>query len=141
MARVAVQSGWSKRWFQSNGTHVGGHWDLSLAQWRGNAYRNVHGQHQHITDLGLTPVFRLQADNLKGWYAEGGIGIHVLSNKYDNDGTNLSTSFQFGDHLGVGYVFTSGWDASLKVQHFSNGGIKRPNDGANFLVLKIGRRF
>jgi lipid A 3-O-deacylase len=141
MARVAAQSRWDKRWFQSNGTHVGGHWDLSLSQWRGSAYQNVQGQDIHIVDIGLTPVFRLQADDLKGWYAEGAIGVHLLSKLYDNNSDYLSTRFQFGDHIGGGYVFNNGWEAALLIQHFSNGGIKRPNSGVNYLVFKVARAF
>lgn len=141
MVRVGLQSHWEKRWFQRNGRHIGAHWDLQLAQWRGTAYQNVIGQHQHLTDIGLTPVFRWQADDRKGWYAEGGIGVHVLSRLYDNNDDWLSTRFQFGDHLGAGVVLANGWDLGVKVQHFSNGGIKRPNSGVDFIVFKAGRAF
>ncbi len=141
MVRVAVQSDWSRRWFQSNGWHLGGYWDASLAQWRGNAYRDVDGQHQNITNIGFTPVFRYQRDDLKGWYGEGGIGVNLLSELYNNDANRLSTAFQFGDHIGAGYVFDNQWEVGMKIQHFSNGSIKKPNSGVNFLVLKVSRPF
>ena len=141
MVRVAVQADWSKRWFQSNGWHLGGYWDASLAQWRGNAYRDVDGQHQNITNIGFTPVFRYQRDDLKGWYGEGGIGVNLLSELYNNDANRLSTAFQFGDHIGAGYVFDNQWEVGMKIQHFSNGSIKKPNSGVNFLVLKVSRPF
>lgn len=141
MVRFGVQSDWSKQWFQSNGTHLSGYWDLSLAQWRGNAYRNVPDQHQDITNIGFTPVFRFQNDSKKGWYAEGGIGLNLLSKRYDNDDNILSTHFQFGDHVGAGYVFDNKWDVGMRIQHFSNGGYKKPNSGVNFLVLKAARQF
>jgi lipid A 3-O-deacylase len=141
MARLALQSRWEKRWFQRDGKHIGGYWDLSFARWRGNAFRDIPGQHQYLSDIGLTPVLRYQADDGKGWYTEGGIGIHRLSELYDNDNRELATRFQFGDHIGAGYVFRNGWDAGVKLQHFSNGGIKRPNSGINFLVFKVARAF
>jgi lipid A 3-O-deacylase len=141
LARVALQSEWEQRWFQGNGRHIGGYWDLSLAQWRGNAHQNVPGRHQNLNDFGITPVLRLQSDTRQGWYVEGGIGVHVLSRLYDNNADYLSTRFQFGDHLGAGYVFANGWEAGLQLQHFSNGGIKRPNSGVNFLVFKAARSF
>ena len=141
MLRVGLQSNWNKRWFQSNGTHVSGYWDAALTQWRGDAYLNVRGQHQNITIVGLTPVFRLQADDLKGWYLEGGVGASLLSKLYDNDGDYLSTAFQFNDHVGVGYVFGKGWDLGFKFEHFSNGGIKEPNSGVNFMLLRLARKF
>lgn len=141
MVRASVQWEPGKPMWQSNGTHVAMHWDLSLAQWRGTAYQNVPGEKQNLTDIGLTPVFRFQRDSALGFYLEAGIGVHLLSKLYDNDNRQLSTRFQFGDHIGVGYKFSNGWDTTLKIQHFSNGGIKRPNDGINFLVLKAGRSF
>lgn len=136
MARVAAQWDWGSRWFQSNGTHIGGYWDLSLAQWRGTKYQNVSGERQNITNIGLTPVFRFQRDNKKGLYAEAGVGIHLLSKLYDNNGTRLATRFQFGDHVGIGYVFDNKLDLGLRFQHFSNAGIKTPNDGVEFISIR-----
>lgn len=141
IVRLGVQSQWEKQWFVSNGTHLSGYWDLSLAQWRGTAHRGIPGERQDITNLGFTPVLRFQADSKLGWYAEGGIGLNVLSKRYNNDGSELSTHFQFGDHAGVGYVFANRWDVGMKIQHFSNGGYKKPNGGVNFLILKAARPF
>lgn len=139
--RFSVQKNWEKRWFQSNGTHLGGYWEGSIAQWRGKAYRDVPGDRQNITSIGITPVLRFQSDDLKGWYAEGGIGVHLFSELYNNDNNQLSTAFQFGDHLGTGYVFNNGWDLGLRIVHYSNGGIKRPNSGVNLLTVKLARPF
>lgn len=141
MARLGVHANWQRRWFQSNGTHVGGYWNASVMHWRANAYRGVYGQRQNITAIGLTPVLRFQSDDLTGWYAEGGIGINVLSGNYENNGDELSTRFQFNDQLGFGYVFKNGWDVGAKFEHFSNGGIKKPNSGVNFVLLRVARQF
>ncbi len=147
VVRVAAQWDWDARWFESNGNHIGGHWDLSLAQWRGTRYRNIPDARQDITTIGFTPVFRWQQDNKKGFYVEGGIGIHLFSETYNNDvksngvSRRLSTAFQFGDHLGLGYVFNNELDIGLRVQHFSNGGIKKPNDGLNMAVMRVSYRF
>lgn len=141
MLRVGLQSNWDRRWFQSNGTHIGGYWDAALAQWRGLAYHNVRGQHQNIMIVGLTPVFRFEADDGKGWYIEGGVGANLLSKLYDNDDDYLSTAFQFNDHVGIGYVLAKGWDIGLKFEHFSNGGIKKPNSGVNFMLIRVARHF
>jgi lipid A 3-O-deacylase len=141
MLRLGVQSNFGHRWFQSRGTHISGYWDAAVSEWRGNAYRNVKGERQYITVFGLTPVFRLQADDLTGWYLEGGIGANLLTKLYDNNDDHLSTSFQFNDHVGAGYVFQGGWDVGIKLEHFSNGGIKSPNSGVNFVMLKVARKF
>jgi lipid A 3-O-deacylase len=141
MVRLGVQSHWQKRWFQSNGTHLGGYWNATIGHWRGNAYRHVYGQHQNIGSIGLTPVLRFQSDHLTGWYAEAGIGANLLSRLYENNGDHLSTRFQFNDHVGAGYVFKNGWDVGIKFEHFSNGGIKKPNSGVNFVLFKVARPF
>lgn len=141
IVRLGVQSPWEKKWFASNGTHLSGYWDVSLAQWRMTAHRNIPGEKQHITNLGVTPVFRFQADDKLGWYAEGGIGLNLLSKRYNNDGRELSTHLQFGDHIGTGYVFANRWDVGMKIQHFSNGGFKKPNGGVDFLIVRAARPF
>lgn len=141
MLRVGLQSNWEQRWFASNGTHLGGYWDAALSQWRGTAFHDVNGQHEYITIIGLTPVFRFQSDDRTGWYADGGIGINLMSRLYNNNDDFLSTAFQFNDQLGVGYVFKRGWDVGLKLEHFSNGGIKKPNSGVNFVLLRVARQF
>lgn len=141
MVRAGAQWKWENQWWKSNGTHIGGYWDLTLSQWRGNAHKNVPGARQNITVIGITPVFRFQKDSLKGFYAEAGIGANYLSELYDNNDQQLSTRFQFGDHLGIGYVFQNNMDIGLKIQHFSNGSIKKPNDGVNFAVIRVSYPF
>lgn len=141
MARVGAQWNWANTWFQSNGTHLGGYWDLTAAQWRQNRFQNIPGNTKDIYDIGITPVFRFQSDSKLGFYGEAGIGAHYLTDLYDNNGRRFSTKFEFGDHIGVGYVFANKWELGLKVQHFSNGGIKQPNSGANFAVIKASYRF
>ncbi|MBC7452359.1 MAG: acyloxyacyl hydrolase [Massilia sp.] len=136
MLRVSAQKNWERTWFESNGTHLSGYWDANLAQWRGNAFEEQSGRHQNITVLGLTPVFRFERFDKKGWYGEGGIGLTLLSKLYDNAGNRLSTHFQFADHIGAGYVFDNKWELGAKIQHYSNGGYKHPNSGVNWLVVK-----
>lgn len=139
MARLGVQWNWDRQWWRSNGTHLGGYWDLSFAHWRGERFQNTPNARQSLNAIGITPVLRLQNDNRKGLYAEIGIGMHLLSEHYDNNGRQFSTSFQFGDHVGFGYVFANNVELGMKLQHFSNASIKKPNDGVNF--ISIGLRY
>jgi lipid A 3-O-deacylase len=141
MVRIGVHANSERRWFQSNGTHVGAYWNASLIHWRGDAYQGVYGQRQDLNGIGLTPVFRFQSDSLTGWYAEGGIGVNLLSRLYHNNGDQLSTRFQFNDQLGFGYVFRNRWDLGVKFEHFSNGGIKKPNSGVNFALVRLALPF
>jgi hypothetical protein len=141
MARAAVQSDWDVRWLPGNGRHLSGYWDANVAYWRGDAYRGVDGDHQNIVSVGFTPVFRYQSDDKLGLYVEAGIGANLMSHTYHNGGNRLSTAFQFGDHVGIGYVMRNKWELGLKYQHFSNGSIKRPNTGVDFVVAKVSYRF
>ena len=141
MLRLGLQRDIERTWFRSERYHLGAYWDLTLAGWRGNAYQEHDGVRQDLWDIGLTPTFRYQRHDKRGWYAEAAIGLHYLSDKWDNGGKELSTHFQFGDHIGAGYVFRNGVDVAVKIQHHSNGGFRRPNDGANFVVFKTGIPF
>jgi lipid A 3-O-deacylase len=140
MIRAGAQWNWKSEWFKSDNKHLGAYWDGTIAYWKGNNFRKT-GETQTLTDLGITPVFRYQNNSKKGFYAEAGIGLHLLSETYDNNGRSFSTRFQFGDHIGVGYVTKSGWDLAFKVQHYSNGAIKQPNPGVNYAILKAGFAF
>lgn len=140
MGRIAIQWDWGKRWLQSQGWHLSGYWDLGLGYWKRDDVRP--GQNDDIAEIGLTPVFRLQHNDLRGLYGEIAIGAHFLSKTSLGD-RRFSTSFQFGDHVGVGYRFgTKGaFDLSYRYQHLSNGGIKQPNDGINFNQVRLQYHF
>lgn len=136
MQRIGLQWWSDRQWPRGDTWHVGMYWDLALGQWhRDGVYP---GQTGHITEIGLTPVFRLQNNSQRGLYAEAGVGAYVLSS------TTLafrqfSTGFQFGSHLGLGYRFgaTGQYDLSLRVQHLSNADIKQPNEGINFGMVHL----
>jgi len=140
IARLAAQWDWNQAWLPWASRHVNGYWDVSVAQFRMNRYKNTN-EEKNLYDIGLTPVFRWEADNKRGLYLEGGVGVHLMSHLYDNAGRRFSTAFEFGDHLGAGYVFNNGLDLGVRLQHFSNGGIKSPNSGANFAVARVAYRF
>lgn len=139
MGRIGIQWDWGKRWFQGAQWHLGGYWDLSAGYWRRDA---LPGQNDDIAEIGFTPVFRFQGNNLTGPYAEAGIGAHLLSRTQIGD-KRLSTRFQFGDHLGLGYRFGAkgAWDLGYRFQHLSNAGIKRPNNGINFHQVRLQYHF
>lgn len=140
--RVGVQWQWPQQWWSSDGKHLGAYWDLTLSQWRWSHIRNAIDTRATLHDIGITPVLRWQADGKKGFYAEAGIGAHLFSSDYEEGlDQRFSTRFQFGDHVGIGYVLQNGLDLSLKLQHFSNGGIQQPNPGVLFGILKLGYTF
>ena len=85
-------------------------------------------------DLHATPVWRADFERT---YVEGGIGLYLLSHTINNDVTHMSTSFEFGSHVGAGLRIGERRQTrvGIAVQHLSNGGIKEPNSGVNFILL------
>ena len=138
--RIGLQWDWNKDWLSTGGMHLNGYWDLNLGWWHGNRYEDRDAT-QNLGVIGITPVFRWENVNKKGFYAEAGIGASLFSETYNNHGNRMSTAFEFADHIGLGYVFNNKFDLGLRVQHYSNAGIKKPNNGENFVVLRGAYRF
>ncbi len=62
------------------------------------------------------------------FYIEAGIGATVLNHASFAD-KDLGSAFQFGDHIGLGFLVTPQSRLGLRYSHFSNAGIKTPNPG------------
>ena len=141
VTRASAQWNWNKPLMRSAQSEVVGHWDVSASHWHSRRFNNVPGQTQDFFTLGVTPVLRWQGVAATGPYAEAGLGLHYFSKLYNNNGAQLSTHYQFGSLLGVGYRFTGNFDLGLRIQHFSNGGFKQPNTGVNLALIRAAYRF
>ena len=110
-------------------------WVPTLVEFGAGVWRvpNLGGTTQRF-DFHATPVWR--ADFART-YVEGGIGLYLLSHTINNDVTHMSTSFEFGSHVGAGLRIGERRETrvGIAVQHLSNGGIKEPNSGVNFILL------
>jgi lipid A 3-O-deacylase len=84
--------------------------------------------------LSFSPVFvyEFAGERFKP-YIEAGIGIAAFSSTEleDND---LGSSFQFEDRIGFGVRF-AGQEVGLRALHYSNAGLKQPNDGVESYSL------
>ncbi|MBI5445936.1 MAG: acyloxyacyl hydrolase [Deltaproteobacteria bacterium] len=133
LARVGFLWGWGADLLQGSSWRLRGSWELSLGAWQGD---------KTLVDAGLTPIFRWEAKSaglLGAPYLEAAVGAHLLSGVSMFD-RGFSTAFQFGDHVGLGTRFGR-FDLSYKLQHLSNGGIKSPNDGILFNIVRFGCAF
>ncbi len=134
---------WGLPWsMRRSGNVLSAYLDASLGRWWIDDERTAHGP--WVTQLGLTPVLRYRWGGEQApWFAELGIGVNTLVPVVHDGERRFSTAFNFGDHLAIGKTFGEhGRDElTLRVQHYSNGGIKQPNPGINFLQLRYVHRF
>lgn len=131
---------WNWRWQQQYSFGmIYGYSEASFGRWITEV---GNGGSAWETQVGLTPVFRLQPVNARKWFAEIGIGVNLILPIYRSESKTFSTEFNFGDHFAIGRQFGSRnqHELALRVQHFSNGGIDHPNPGENFLQLRYSRR-
>ena len=129
-------------WFWAQPIKMGrlnlrGYWEASLSEWSypTESERRTAG----LVQLGLIPVLRWQADGgASPWFAEAGIGATLTTAVYQTERKRFSTRFNFGDHLAVGRSFgpARAHELSVRLEHFSNAGIKQPNPGENFFQMR-----
>jgi hypothetical protein len=137
VAGLTWDSAWQRRWRLGQARL---YWEASLGRWTAtHEHRDSSGL---ITQIGLTPVLRIEPSRGTAWFFEAGIGVNVLTPIYQNGGKRFSTAFNFGDHLALGRRFGEGGrhEIAVRIQHFSNGGIRRPNPGEDFLQLRYSVR-
>ena len=129
--------GWQRSWL---GCVWQGLWDLYDSEWTSDGYTG----RVHSTVLGIGPALRLRPDGGHGpWFVEGGMGASYASPRFVTRYKEMSTRLNFVSHLAVGFnhgeEHQHEWQ--LRLQHSSNGGIKKPNPGQNYLQLRYALHF
>lgn len=115
--------------------------DIFASHWRAPS---LDQGHRSITQVGAIATWRYRfAEGSSPWFVEGGLGITVMDRLYRTPEREFSTAFQFTEMLGVGRSFGEDGhhELSLRVQHFSNASIKKPNPGENFVRVRYAYRF
>jgi lipid A 3-O-deacylase len=118
------------------------YWDFFVSQWNADDARGI-GRRNYV-QIGAIGNWRWRfADGGSPWFAEFGIGGTVLDHLYRTPGREFSTAFQFTEQIGVGRNFgdRGQHELSVRLQHFSNADIKRPNPGENFVRVRYLYRF
>ena len=153
---ASLQGGWSERaealvvgvrwtwaWRRPlGGATLSGSWDLAAGGWRN---RGDDGEGRRtVSQLSVTPVLRWgHAPGSPGLFAEGGIGLSAVAPLYRHRDHRFSTVFNFADHLALGVAFgeRGRHELALRMQHFSNAGLREPNPGEDFVQLRYLLRF
>ncbi|WP_320427046.1 acyloxyacyl hydrolase [Roseateles agri] len=132
---------WKLSWHTDwHGTSLETYVETSLGRWHIREDGATHSP--WISQVGVTPVLRVNfGGESQAWFSELGIGANVLAPLFRENDRRFSTTFNFGDHVAIGRHLDEENDLVLRLQHYSNGGIKHPNPGVNFLQLRWMRRF
>lgn len=124
------------------GGQVSSYLDASIALWDYDA--KDHAGNSRLAQAALVPSLRYRPDDGRSpWFVDAGVGATLMSKVYATQDKQFSTAFNFATHLAVGRSFgeRSQHELSVRVEHFSNAGIKHPNPGENFLQIRYAYRF
>ncbi len=102
------------------------------------------GQRTMFTQVTAAPVLRYTFDGaLRDVFIEAGVGLTAIVPRFHDTGRAFSTTFQFDDHASLGLRFGARDEneLSIRIEHFSNGGLRNPNPGQNFGQLRFARHF
>jgi len=134
--------GWEWRWRR---IAAGGEWSgqtvVFFNHWRADA---AGGGRQDFWQAGLVPLLRYRfARGRSPWFVEGGIGLAVTDRYYITPSKVFGSRLNFSDNLAVGMNLDPQWrqEVSLRRQHTSNAGIRRPNPGEELLLLRYAVQF
>jgi lipid A 3-O-deacylase len=126
--RLGMKFDWDKSWLQSDVGRLTGYWDGAYTYWDGD-------KRSSNNSLSFSPVFvyEFAGASVKP-YIEAGIGVAFFSNTQVED-RNLGSSFNFEDRIGFGLRFAGGHEVGIRATHYSNAGIKDPNEGIESYAL------
>lgn len=140
-ASVGVQWPWAWR-----STALGGEWsartELFGMLWRAPA-AGGDGRDSFL-QLGLVPLLRYRfAEGRSPWFAEAGIGLSVINKDFVSRDKVFGSRWNFSDNLALGRSFgeQGRQEISLRLQHTSNAGLKKPNPGLNLVLLRYSTAF
>lgn len=109
-------------------------WEAQIGQWRSRAGGAAS---RPVWDVGLTPLVRFAPPPGRRWtaFVEGAVGAHLISRNKVHRRLDMSSAYQFGDHVGIG-VRVGTIEVVFRHQHLSNASTVQPNHGANFNILR-----
>lgn len=119
--RIGLQKEFQSRWWQTDVGALTGYWDAGYTFWKGDK-----GSDNHSISASPVLVYEFNGDVFKP-YLEAGIGVSFFKDSRIED-RRLGSSFQFEDRLGFGVRFYN-QAIGLRTIHYSNGGLKKPNNG------------
>ncbi|MDF2643276.1 MAG: aldehyde dehydrogenase, partial [Pseudomonas sp.] len=128
-ARAALGFNWDKSWWETETGKLTGYWDLGYTYWE--AGDEAGARHS----VSFAPVFVYEFGNghVKP-FIEAGIGVAMFSGTTAGD-QKFGSSFNFEDRIGAGLKIGAEQKVGIRAIHYSNAGIKEPNDGIESFSL------
>lgn len=123
--RLGLSWDWDKSWWQTSTGRLTGYWDAGYTYWEGGD----EGAGKHSLSFAPVFVYEFAGDSIKP-FIEAGIGVAAFSGTRVGD-QNLGSSLNFEDRIGAGLKFANGQSVGVRAIHYSNAGLKQPNDGSS----------
>src|SRR5690606_19982304 len=122
VVRLALQSDFSRSWWESPTGRLTGYWDAGYTWWEGDRASDNH-------TLSLAPVFvyEFAGERLRP-FIEAGIRVALLAAARVEE-RDLAAMLQFAHRIGAGLRFGGGHTLGPRAIHYSNAGIEDPDDG------------
>lgn len=124
-ANIGLGFDWDKRWFESERGYLSGYWQAGYTAWEGGRVGNT----AHSVSAAPVFVYTFTGGERRP-FIEFGIGAAAFSRSRVGD-RRLGSRLHFEDRLGAGIAFGNGRRLGLRVIHYSNAGLKDPNQGIN----------
>ncbi|AZL68569.1 MULTISPECIES: acyloxyacyl hydrolase [Pseudomonas] len=132
--RLGASFDWDKRWLESSAGHLTGYWDAAYTYWEGGDYSGAHS-------LSFSPVFVYEFSGFTYTpFIEAGIGLAAFSKTEVGD-QRLGSAVNFEDRIGFGLKLPADQKIGIRAMHYSNAGIKQPNDGIESYSLFYSKGF
>ncbi|UVK85535.1 acyloxyacyl hydrolase [Pseudomonas sichuanensis] len=132
--RLGASFDWDKRWLESSAGHLTGYWDAAYTYWEGGGYSGAHS-------LSFSPVFVYEFSGFTYTpFIEAGIGLAAFSKTEVGD-QRLGSAVNFEDRIGFGLKLPADQKIGIRAMHYSNAGIKQPNDGIESYSLFYSKGF
>ncbi|HLR87196.1 MAG TPA: acyloxyacyl hydrolase [Wenzhouxiangella sp.] len=132
---ISARTPFKNRLYEGKSGHLSGYWTAGATWWE--AAR--HGRDRY--SISASPVF-VWNFNAQGWqpFVEAGIGAAWFSSNLVSN-RNLGSRLHFEDRFGVGMHLGARNTLVLRVIHYSNASLKKPNQGVNSWSLVWSHRF
>lgn len=128
--RLGMPRDWNRQWLASETGSLTGYWDAGYTHWSAGEHRAAH-------TLSFSPVFVYQFTGEGARpFIEAGVGVSLFSSTRVGH-RNMSSGFHFEDRLGAGVQLASGTRLGVRAIHYSNAGLKMPNEGIESYALFI----